>query len=313
MMFEVRPDPRFPHGGHALLIVPEGSSTGTGRLTIRRPYDGRHLGAGGWQEAETAFGPLEVSDGAVALGPDIVGNIAEFERLEVSFEDGGRGSLVWPSTVLPPPDRARPGGLQASRVESGREEIPVVASGTRTVPERPQEPVAAPEPGSGGGNRGKLLVAFLVLVVAAIAAGLYIVRDDLSGLEGMVAEEPGGIACSDDAVLAAGDTEPGVRLEWVRRCGSAADVTPEMRLRVVEQLLAVSPDASVVMGRWYDPAHRAADASPFEQPAIEIAARYYAQAAEAGNEEARALLADVCSRLDPDMFMQHDAIVSHCP
>ena len=73
-----------------------------------------------------------------------------------------------------------------------------------------------------------------------------------------------------------------------------------------------SPAAILVMGRWYDPAHHETDASPFERPSIEIAARYYSEAAEAGAEGAERLLRDVCTRLDPNDFMQNDAIETHC-
>ena len=319
MTFEVKPDPRHSQGGHALLVVPEGQSTGSGRLTIRRSYDGRYLGAAGWQSAETALGPLEVAGGTVALGPDIVGKVDEFDNLEVSFEGGARGSVVWPGNVLPPPDEATAGGLRLKGRGPVRTEIPVAATSTQAAPETPAKPAEeppppAPEPAESRGRSGILLVVLLVLAVLVVAAVLYVFRDDIlePGQERTEAEAT-GIACRDDAIAAAGDADPGVLLEWVSRCSGDGGVTPEARLGVVERLIGQSPAALLVMGRWYDPAHHETDASPFERPSIEIAARYFAEAAGAGAEGAEGLLRDVCARLDPTDFMQNDAIETHCP
>ncbi len=318
MTFEVKPDPRHPQGGHALLVVPEGRSTGSGRLTIRRSYDGRYLGAAGWQSAETALGPLDASGGTVALGPDIVGKVDEFDNLEVSFEGGSRGSVVWPGNVLPPPDEATAGGLRRRGQGPVRTEIPVAATGTRAAPPTPAMPVEEPPPPPGPAeprsSSGILLVVLLVLAVLVVAAALYVFRDDIvePGQE-TAGVETTGIACRDDAVAAAGDADPGVLLEWVSRCSGDGGVTPQVRLGVVERLIGHEPAALLVMGRWYDPAHHETNASPFERPSIEIAARYYAEAAGAGAEGAEGLLRDVCARLDPSDFMQNDAIETHCP
>ncbi len=318
MTFDVKPDPRHPQGGHALLVVPEGRSTGSGRLTIRRTYDGRYLGATGWQSAETALGPLDVSGNTVAMGPEIVGRVDEFDNLEVSFEGGSRGSVVWPGNVLPPPDEATAGGLRRRGQSSVRTEIPVAATRTQATPPTPAEPVEeppppGPEPAEPRGMSGILLVVLLVLAVLVVAAALYVFRDDILEPGQETAEvEATGIACRDDAVVAAGDVDPGVLLEWVSRCSGDGGVTPEARLGVVERLIGRSPAAILVMGRWYDPAHHESDASPFERPSIEIAARYYSEAAEAGAEGAERLLRDVCTRLDPNDFMQNDAIETHC-
>ena len=160
---------------------------------------------------------------------------------------------------------------------------------------------------------GILLVVLLVLAVLVVAAALYVFKDDILELGQETAEvEATGIACRDDAVAAAGDADPGVLLEWVNRCSGDGGVTPQARLGVVERLIRHEPAALLVMGRWYDPAHHETNASPFDRPSIEIAARYYAEAAGAGAEGAERLLRDVCTRLDPNDFMQNDAIETHC-
>ena len=82
---------------------------------------------------------------------------------------------------------------------------------------------------------------------------------------------------------------------------------------MVEGLLGQHPDAHVLMGRWYDPAHHEADHSPFDSASIETAARYYFEAREAGAADAEALLGDVCGRLDESDLMQGNAIHLYCP
>ncbi len=314
MTFSIRPDPRYPLGGHALLVLPQGSSTGTGRLTIRRAYDGRYLGSAGWQSAEAVLGPLDATGNQAALGPEIVGRVAEFDNLEISFEGGSAGSVVWPGNVLPPPAEATPGGLSRRGEAPASPDIPVAATASQPSPLPVAPPEAPSRPGGSRSGRGTVLVVLLVLVVLAIAVALYALRDDILPDDGSLeatGEAGTVIACSDEAA-AAGGAEPDVLLEWVRRCSGGGEVSPEARLGVVERLIGQTPRALVVMGRWYDPAHHEADASPFEGPAIEIAARYYAQAIEAGAGEAVGLLADVCGRLDPNDFMQNDAIQTYC-
>ena len=94
MNFEIIPDPAHPLGGHALLILPEGASVGSGLMIMRKRDSGQHLGAGGWQAAPTTLGPFAISprDGghAVALGPDVVVHLAEFEQIEIAFEGAPR-------------------------------------------------------------------------------------------------------------------------------------------------------------------------------------------------------------------------------
>jgi len=73
-----------------------------------------------------------------------------------------------------------------------------------------------------------------------------------------------------------------------------------------------SPEALVVMGRWYDPRHFDEHGSPFDVPAVEVAARYYFEAKQAGVDEADALLRGACEALDPDDLIQGDSRRRYC-
>ena len=149
------------------------------------------------------------------------------------------------------------------------------------------------------------------IAVLAVAAALTLT--DLDRLIGRVDPGDGARAdCSEAAFAGDRDADPAARLERVRRCAGVEGASPETRLAVVERLLDRHPEARVVMGRWYDPAHREADASPFDAPSIETAARYYFEAKEAGAADAESLLLDVCGRLDSNDLMQGNAHHLYC-
>ena len=335
MNFQIEPDPAHPLGGYALLILPEGASVGSGRMVLRRRYDDRHLGPGGWQAAPVSLGPFAASPRggglAVSLGPQVVAHLEEFDALEIAFEGGDAGSAVWPENVLLPPDAAAAGGLRheaGSAAESagaarvGTAPLPDLAAGGRAEPplEVPAKPAPAPEPepetppppppDTPTKSRKGLLIGLAIAALAVVAALAFVDLDRLR--DGMFPGEEGHEDCSDAAFAADREGDPAARLERVRRCAGVAGVSPETRLAVVESLLGQLPDARVVMGRWYDPAHREADHSPFDAPAIETAARYYFEAREAGAADAEALLRDVCGRLDADDLMQGNAIHLYC-
>ncbi len=301
MTFRIVPDPRHPLGGHALLIADEGQSTGNRQLTIRRSYDGRYLGASGWQLAKATLGPMESDSTGLLLGPDVVRHVDEFDNLEIAFEGGSTGNVVWPGNVLPPPDAARGGGLGGGVTEPA-EAIPVAATGATEAEGRNEPAPPATPPAS---RRGTYLVLALVAVVLAIAAALYVLREDFTGPR--TAET--GLECSDDAVSDVSET--GLLLDWVERCATDERVTAQTRLWVVERLIGETSEALVIMGRWYDPGVESGS-SPFDRSAIDIAARYYAEAAGAGVDGAQDLLDDVCGRLDAGDFMQNEAITLYC-
>ena len=180
--------------------------------------------------------------------------------------------------------------------------------------EDPRETPPAPEPEPETKSKSRkglfvLLAVFAIAVLAVAAALPYLDRlKEVAGIGG--GEEN---ACSEAAFAADRESDPAARLERVRTCAGVAGVSPETRLGVVEGLLDQYPDARVVMGRWYDPAHHESDHSPFDAPSIETAARYYSEAKEAGAADADALLGDACGRLDADDLMQSNAIHLYCP
>ena len=354
MKFEIVPDSAHPLGGHALLIVPEGAAAGSGRMTVRRPYDNRHLGADGWQAAQTTLGPFAVSPHgsgfAVALGPEVVAHLEEFVALEITLDGGASGSAIWPEDVLLPPDAAAMGGLrrapeskaepdEAARVAAAP--LPEIAAGSSPRPgaeapsqiqpeatsvrksETPPDPPPESAAKSGTGSRKGLLIALAVITVAIIALIAALVFIDLDRTpetpdteESPETPDRGREAradCTEAAFAADGESDPASRIEWVRRCAGVEGVSPETRLAVVERLLDRHPEARVVMGRWYDPAYREEDFSPFDAPAIETATRYYFEAKEAGATDAEALLRDVCGRLDAKDLMQGNALHLYCP
>ena len=322
MTFRISPDPRHPLGGHALLCADDGLSTGNGRLTIRRSYDGCYLGASGWQLARVSLGRLEADSYGLRLGPDVVRHINEFDNIEISFEDGSTDNVVWPDDVLHPPATARDGGLVGTRAKplAG-----IAAKPLAGTPARPLQDalVAAtdtveaenneePAPRDTDSRRGVYLVVALVGVVLTIGTVLYLVRDDLvpvsDELVNLIPDET-RLECGEGAVSDVADA--GLLLDWVRRCATDERVTAQARLETVERLIGETPEALIIMGTWYDPGVDS-DASPFDRPAIDVAARYYAEAAEAGAEGAQDLLDDVCGRLDADNFMQNEAIALYC-
>lgn len=332
MRFEVRPDPAFPAGGHALLIVPEGASVGSGRMAVRRVYDGRYLGAEGWQAARTLIGPFETSPAgsgaAVALGPAVVGCLEEFDNLEIAFEGGAKGDAVWPEDILLPPDAASAGGLRRPPEEDSSsggtiraEAAGRAAQAQPAPPEAPAapQPVAPEEPPDAGERnpprrkRSRVLVTVGALLVIGAVAVLAAFGEDIARLLGLENGSTNGVeACSNSAFGAERAAAPATVIELVRRCAGAEGISPEVRLSAVERLLDRSPEALVVMGRWYDPRHFEEDLSPFETPAVEIAARYYFEAKQAGVSEAGALLRKACEALDPSNLMQDNARQLYC-
>ena len=334
MKFEVRPDPAFPAGGHALLVVPEGASAGSGRMAVRRVYDGKYLGAEGWQAARTMLGPFQTSPAgsglAVSLGPAVVGHLEEFDNLEIAFEDGAAGEAVWPEDILLPPDAASAGGLRRLREEGGssggtiRAETavsaappppPAAPAPADPKPEAPPEPPAPIKPAPRRRPRLFVTVAalFVVAAVAALAALGQLPLDDIARFLGLPNGGTNGVeACSNEAFAAERGAAPETVIELVHRCKGAEGVSPEVRLSAVERVLQRAPEALVVMGRWYDPRYFEDDLSPFGEPAVEIAARYYFEAKQAGVSEAGVLLRKACEALDPNDLMQDNSRRLYC-
>ena len=332
MNFRIEPDPRYPLGGHALLVLPEGASFGTGRFRLRRLYDNWYLGPHGWQAAEVTLGPIPASQRdsgyAVALGPAVVDHLEEFTNLEITFEEGASGEVVWPENVLPSPDRAGHGGLRSAEMEgavlpAGREPLRPAAGPEPAAPKPrlpdpdpvPPDPAAPPpKPEPNQTTRKRSSVGWWIgglIVLAAAGAYLYLNADQF--LDRLNDTENSLEACSEAAFVADQDSDPATQLDRVRRCAGTDRVSPEVLLAAVERVLDRSPEALVIMGRWYDPAFHETEFSPFDAPAIESATRYYFEAKGAGVAEADALLRDACVRLDSSKLMQDSARQLYCP
>ena len=148
-------------------------------------------------------------------------------------------------------------------------------------------------------------------MLAAAAVYLYLNADQF--LDRGKDEEDPLEACSEAAFVADQDSDPATQLDRVRRCAGTDRVSPEVLLAAVERVLDRSPEALVIMGRWYDPAFHETEFSPFDAPAIESATRYYFEAKGAGVAEADALLRDACVRLDSSNLMQDSARQLYCP
>ena len=328
MNFQIEPDPAYPLGGHAFLILPEGASTGSGRLTLRRLYDDRYLGSEGWQSARTTLGPFEIShrgsSAVVPLGPQVVAYLAEFDALEIAFQDGDKGSAVWPDNVLLPPGLAAAGGLRRGERSDPDPDVSISGAAARKpAAESPPEPPAEPEPPeeapppataetASRKPRSFLIAAGAAALAAILVVAAVVVLDDEPDPTGKSVEEDKSAACSAAAFDADRDAAPASQIERVRRCAGSGGASAEVRLAAIERLLGRSAEALVVMGRWYDPAHREEDSSPFQTPAIETAARYYFEANQAGATKAADLLHSVCARLDPNDLMQDNARQLYC-
>lgn len=153
MSIRIIRDPANPMGGHALLIL-QGAPAAVPETTLRiqRLEDDQILGTSGWAPIENRLGPFVLAphdDGmAVSLGPDIVGVMEPFQRLQIdAVEAQVTGVVQWPENILPL--RARRGvrgGIKAERPAVAEDTTPGLG-GVRT--HRPAEqPAKEPGPGA---------------------------------------------------------------------------------------------------------------------------------------------------------------------
>jgi len=242
-------------------------------------------------------------------------------------EGAAQPSLARPSEA--PDGEARP--ARSRGTEEGADRI-------RRQPEAPATPPS--HEGRGARSRSRRLAAIAAVLVlgviaaALVAPGMFSFRDDdetdeaatEAGIE-PEAEAEAGIepepeaepepeteadACSNAAFAAERSPDPETVMALLSRCAGEESISPEARLSAVERVLDRSPEALVVMGRWYDPRHFDEHGSPFDVPAVEIAARYYFEAKQAGVDEADALLRGACEALDPDDLIQGDSRRRYC-
>lgn len=191
MSLEIVPDPAHPLGGHALLRV-AGAAPGPARLSVQNLFDGRYLGAQGWQAGPATLDIIatrvEAGHLIVPLGPEVVDRIEEFSTLRLSLGGVSR-DLAWPGTIKTSPGFAVAGGLSV-QPRAGDAAPPPRLTATDPGPERtvvqpapaaeprpapppapPPAPTLAPDP-----VRPRWLIPALagavVLALAALAAAL---------------------------------------------------------------------------------------------------------------------------------------------
>ncbi len=146
----VLPDPQAPHGGRALLSLPEGSipdgmvevrvKSGYSQLWLAPTENEDHMvgvGEANWQPQPHDFGPYPVTrEGGrdiVRIGPEIVNKIEEFAPVTIQLDDRSI-ELNWPDNIMPRVGAALIGGIagvartlpldnQAGRLVGHRQEL----------------------------------------------------------------------------------------------------------------------------------------------------------------------------------------------
>lgn len=169
MSLEIRPDPDYPYGGHALLLLDYADVPGSeATISVFDNYSERYLAPGGWQSAPVTFGPFpvirDIGGARIAIGPEIVNRIEENAPLRIGI--GSRDFEVdWPIDVHPEAAESKPGNLtgkDAAKAEEdaskGAEAPKPVVDPVETRKETRRKPVA-------------LIAGGLALLVAAAVAG----------------------------------------------------------------------------------------------------------------------------------------------
>lgn len=320
MQIDILPDPDRPLGGSALLRIREGVGlSGTLSVSVFDRSKERWLADRAWQPVPVRFGPYPIShaaDGAaeITVGAEIVDHVDEYAPLTIQIGDQSI-DVDWPDTILLAPGAPTLGGIlgdeEPAAPLAGDVETPT------EVPEPPQqveEPVKKPEdepPGpvdggkteSAGGSKLPLwIAAAVVAVLLAIAAWFFLPFEDTNGGQTagggtVVPEEPTSMCDPSDLATVSGPLSD--RLALIAECGAAR---PDLAISVLERG-ADTGDAAALLafGRLYDDAQQ----DPLLEDTygidytekLNIAARYYARARDAGAPEAAAALSDVCARI----------------
>ncbi|KRA52998.1 hypothetical protein [Devosia sp. Root635] len=200
MNLTVKPDPKRPSGGYAVL---EGDIPGEEAwVAVFNTFSERFLGQHGWQSARIEFGPypVERSGGgsAIVIGPEIVNHIEEYAVLRLQI--GTLAATVnWPDTIQDRPGAAMIGGIRAVEGKPGAAPRQRVVVYDESLPEeRPLHDEAVEEDVAQGGGEGEeidlvqaetpieapkkrrvwpwLLLLFLILAAAAIAVWFFLLQ-----------------------------------------------------------------------------------------------------------------------------------------
>lgn len=338
MSITVRPDPAYPLGGHAHLVIEGAAADGPVSVSIMDPYDDRHLGPKGWQSAPVALGPYPAqTDGGalvVSVGPEVVDNVETFATLTVTAA-GRSATLSWPDTVRTSPALAGGGGIGARtekaqpakpsplKQEIATEKTPVVEP-KKTVAEESMlkvDPIVTTDDKDDGKSRLPLLLAGLVALAAlGVGAWWWLTQQPATAPVEVVATPPAPVVapppvaqgCAGPDLIAAAALPPAEGFAVVAACGAQGDA--EQRFRVIDAAAQAGvAEAIAMIGRWWDPAEAAAVGSNFTSRDPGQAARYYREAVTAGHAPAEALLRAACAALNPDVDPTHEiARLDYC-
>ncbi|MEM9393106.1 MAG: hypothetical protein AAGA38_04570 [Pseudomonadota bacterium] len=332
-MISVRPDPKHPRGGFAVLTFESAALTSeSASLEVFDLYNERFLGAKGWQPEKHVFGPypVEISaqEASLVIGPEIVDQIEEFAALRLTI-----GSVVaeisWPDDIVHAPKAAT--SDNAIKVGSGPDAAtpaaPIKMKDPSPEPEA-QVPKEAPEPEEveesndptpleatvkeAPGGRSKSLALWALAGVLAFAGLAYFLfQDSDQPAEPVVepvapvTENPPAVAaapdpCSDAELAAVANESFEALTGALRNCGGS--LGPDAALGLIEEAVAEGDAAALAFfGTLYDTGQT--DPVIEEQIGLTFgdnparAAEYYSRASSAGSTEAQALLAGVCRSL----------------
>lgn len=325
MTLTVRPDPREPAGGYAILELPAGALSGDSvSVTVQDAFAGKWLGPGGaWRGEPHAFGPCPVErDGDVTrirIGPDIVDHVEEYATLKISLGPFA-AELIWPDDVPPRPPAAAPGTIHAPHRHAAEPAAPAMEAVEEPVADEPEldpggaarqmdwedapEDAAEPDQDSVSPLRSFVVpFALTLILLAAVFAALRYWPDEAPVPTAPAREisETRAVAdpCAADALATAGGGFDATG-RALRAC--AGKVDPDVALRLIEDAAARGDGAALqLFGMLYDgealdePIETGIGLSFGDDPAK--AAEYYARAAGAGAEGAQARLEQVCRRL----------------
>ncbi|MDJ0858267.1 MAG: hypothetical protein QNJ03_04240 [Dinoroseobacter sp.] len=336
-MIDVRPDPKHPRGGYAVLSFDGSSLTDNAApLEVFDLYNERFLGPKGWQPEKHAFGPYPVvmsAHGAsLVIGPEVVDQIEEFAALRLTI-GAVSAEISWPDDIVHAPNAAT--SDNAIKVGSGPaattpaapikmkdqvsdsdpepvEQVPEVSIGAEDVADEVDEtpqPMQEEEEPSG---HSKSLIFGAVAGILALAGLAFFLLQDRDPRTEPVAEPEAPLAANPPPVAAAPDPCSDAELAAVssdgfealtgalRNCGGS--VGPDTALGLIEKAVAEGDAAALAFfGTLYDTGQT--DPVIEEQIGLTLgdnparAAEYYTRARDAGSSEAEALLAGVCRSL----------------
>jgi hypothetical protein len=321
----VEPDPQQPYG-HALVRVPGAAAAAADpRFLIRREgYEKGVLGPGGWQVGEAHLSPLsadvEGDDLVIRLGPQVVDQLEPGTVLLMMPAAGFDGFAVWPdiapsytgSASRLPETPARPEQKNETQLRPERIVEP------RLEPEPKPEPGPEPEPEPGPVPRPRRWPLFAILALFLFAGGGYGAWRLIPPPPNPCSTVPGGRVPEGCTPPARAECETGTPAQ-ILGCNPAPQRLAELGQKLMEAGRADDAEllwetgadrgsgaAALRLAGLYDP-NSFRPGGPVQRPAARLAAKYYKQAAEAGEagvadarEALRRYLEDRSGRGDQD-------------